>query len=80
MLTKGRKQSPESVAKRAASNTGKKRGPWSDEVKEIMSKGHKADAILQLNMDGKLIAEWRNIEQAVKQLGISRGVISVKLL
>lgn len=65
---KGKKQSPETIAKRVAKNTGKKR---SDEQKEKTSK-----KVLQYTKDLQLVAEYFGIREASRQTGINSSHIT----
>jgi len=74
-LHKGRKQSPEIVEKRAAANRGLKKGNRSTEQRENMSIGQSKRPILQLDVEGNFIAEWRSSEYAARMLGFIRSGI-----
>ena len=71
MSSTGRKQSKETIDKRASKNRGKKR---TEEQKNRISES-KYKPILQFSKNGAFIREWSSIKEITEQLGYSKGNI-----
>lgn len=74
-LHKGRKHSPETIEKRVVANRGKKKRPRSEEQKQEMSINRSKETILQFDLEGNLIAEWRSATYAAKISGMVHSAI-----
>lgn len=70
---KGKKLSPESIAKRTASVLGIKR---SQQTKDKMSKGSKKIPICQFNLDGSFVRDWDGSAIAARELSIVQSNIT----
>lgn len=72
---KGKKKSPEHIAKLWQNQKGAKMPKRGEETKKLQSINNgKNRAVIQMDLDGNYIAEYRSIIEAVMILGVSRNI------
>lgn len=77
--TKGKKLSEERKKQIGLSKIGKRYNlgtRWTQEQKDRLASKKDSKAILQFDLEGNLVAEYRGVREASKKLGIARNVIN----